>query len=472
MDRTYQLQQYANKGKQSKSVETVKAYCGTAGSIAAVQWRLFYESGTAFNKQLGIKTICTPLSERYKQTCQYQVCGILNSFVSKRQNDVTVVVLRSSLSEETKRKLLIINSLKRWQNTAVFSMLESKIEIDAEALRLGRKIFGHLLSKHRKPSMRHINMALDSKVALISEKSLDEGKAKAFDYWVRLSTLDKGKPVYIPVKTNGYYDSIPGKKKNFCQVNLDENNELSVSFIKDVPKNADYVPLTPKISLDLGLCTLFASDKGDLYGRKFFEVLKKYDGLITSLAANRQRQGLKTRSPKYDNIVDNLRQYLKNEINRVLNRVVTLYRPAEIVVEKLDFRSPNLSRRMNRLITNFGKNIVKQKLSAFHELYGIKITETNPAYSSQECSVCGYVDAKNRKTQSVFVCRCCNTGIHADVNSSRNHLARSSDVLRILTGRFLSNRVRSSELLHRKAQSLLPDNPYFRGYPAQLEGFS
>ena len=61
---------------------------------------------------------------------------------------------------------------------------------------------------------------------------------------------------------------------------------------------ADYLPVTEKLSLDVGLCTLFASDKGDLYGRMFFEVLKKYDGLITSLAANRQRQGLKTRKPE------------------------------------------------------------------------------------------------------------------------------------------------------------------------------
>ena len=267
MDRTYPLQQHANKGKQRKAVETVKGYRGTACSIAAVQWRLFYEYGTGFNKQLDIKAVPTHLSERYKQTCQYQVCGILNSFISNRQNDFTFTVCKSSLSEEMKRKLLIVNSLKRWQNTATVAMVDSKIEIDAGTLNLARKIFGHLLSKHRKASMRRINMALDSKVALISEKSSEAGNATAFDYWVKLSTVDKGKPVYIPVKTNGYYDSIEGKRKNFCQVNLSEAGELSVSFIKDVPRKADYLPLTTKVSLDLGLCTLFASDKGDLCGR-------------------------------------------------------------------------------------------------------------------------------------------------------------------------------------------------------------
>ena len=147
MDRTYPLQQHANKGKQIKAVETVKAYRGTACSIAAVQWRLFYETGMGFNKQFDIKTVRTILSERYKQTCQYQVCGILNSFISNRQNDFSDTVIKSRLTEETKHKLLIINSLKKWQNKTALSMLDSKIEIDAEALKLTRKIFGHIILK-------------------------------------------------------------------------------------------------------------------------------------------------------------------------------------------------------------------------------------------------------------------------------------------------------------------------------------
>ncbi|HYA26996.1 MAG TPA: zinc ribbon domain-containing protein [Thermodesulfovibrionales bacterium] len=114
--------------------------------------------------------------------------------------------------------------------------------------------------------------------------------------------------------------------------------------------------------------------------------------------------------------------------------------------------------------------------------FGITITEGNPAYSSQECSVCGYVDKGNRTSQAVFNCKCCKNGIHADVNAARNHLARSSDrvidvyksketVLRILTERFLSHAERMPRL-HSKAESLLPANPYFRGHPAQLKGFS
>lgn len=321
-------------------------------------------------------------------------------------------------------------------------------------------------------------MALDSKVALITSKQPD--KAISFDYWTRLSTTDKGKPLYMPLKTNGYFDGIAGKRQDFCHINLAGNNEITVSLIKDVSKPT-YLPETPSIALDLGLATLFATNRGDLMGRNFYNVLQKYDALISRLATGRQRQGLPVRSKRYDKLVSNLRMFMKNEINRVINRLADLYKPAEIVVERLCFQNSNLSKRMNRLLSWFGKSYVSAKLYSIGEAFGIVITETNPAYSSQECSACGYVDKANRMSQAVFKCKCCDTGMHADVNAGRNHLKRSSfgvidvyrskpAVLRILTEGFLSN-VERIPRLYSKAKGLLPQNPYFRELLAQSKGF-
>jgi hypothetical protein len=50
----------------------------------------------------------------------------------------------------------------------------------------------------------------------------------------------------------------------------------------------------------------------------------------------------------------------------------------KIIVEKLDFRSPELSKRMNRLIQNFGKRYVKEKLARLQQLYGIEIVASSP----------------------------------------------------------------------------------------------
>jgi len=204
--------------------------------------------------------------------------------------------------------------------------------------------------------------------------------------------------------SNDYYDNTPGIRKNFIQVNVSEGNVIAFFFAKDVPARTDYLPEMDKLSLDIGLSTLFVSDKGDLWGRTFFSVLKKYDDLLTALAKNRQRQGQKTRSLKYDRLVDNIREFIKNEINRVLNRAVDIRKPAELVVARLDFRSPDLSQRMNRLISMFGRSLVKRKLDSLNASLGITVTEINAAYSSQECSVCGYVakeiDRRNRSSNA------------------------------------------------------------------------
>lgn len=481
MLRTYRLKHGINKVKQDDVRKTIRAYRCTAQWIAAIQWERLVRTGMFFNKNLDIKRVRSLLSERYKQTCQYQVVGVLGSFISNLQNEFVRMVFGSQLSDVLKQKLMNVNYYQKWYSQSPYSILKAKLEVSGEDLKLARRIFKKVLSRHHRPSFGHINMALDNKVAVISAKA--EGKAKSFDYWVRLSTLDKGKPIMVPVNGNNFYDGIAGVRKKFCQVNLTKAGEITVSFVKDVPSEVGiYLPQTPKIALDLGLKTLFATDKGDLLGRRFYDLLNKYDVLISKLASNRQRQGLPVRSPRYDNLVDHLRAFMKNEINRCLNRVVDLYRPAEILVERLDFRNPDLSRRMNRLISWFGKSFARQKLDSLHEKLGIVITNTNAAYSSQECSVCGYVDKKNRGTQAIFKCQCCLTGLHADVNAARNHLSRSSDgvidvykskqaVLRILTGRFLSDAERIPRLCS-KAKDLLPRNPYFRECLAQSKGFS
>ena len=44
----------------------------------------------------------------------------------------------------------------------------------------------------------------------------------------------------------------------------------------------------------------------------------------------------------------------------------------------------------------------------------------DPAYTSQECSNCGYISRDNRKSQSDFLCKLCGLEINADYNASIN----------------------------------------------------
>lgn len=54
------------------------------------------------------------------------------------------------------------------------------------------------------------------------------------------------------------------------------------------------------------------------------------------------------------------------------------------------------------------------------KLFGVPVVLVNPAYTSQRCNVCGYIDKANRKSQGEFICRSCNHHAHADLNAALN----------------------------------------------------
>ena len=82
-------------------------------------------------------------------------------------------------------------------------------------------------------------------------------------------------------------------------------------------------------------------------------------------------------------------------------------------------KNPQLSGRLNRLLSRFGKRYLELALKRLEATHGIVVESRQSAYSSQQCHCCGYIDSKNRKSQSEFQCLFCNKKVHADVNAAR-----------------------------------------------------
>jgi len=405
-----------NPGKAAQVEAVLRAYRATARALGAGQWRLLQKTGR-FDKNAKLFPK-TPLSARYVQTCQYQVVGAFDSFLSNCANRFKELVRSSSLDEPTRIALLYLNKYQSWYKPAV--TMRGK-PIDAATLRLARNILRHVFATHRRPDLSRCNMALDEKVAIVE----DARQAGAFARWIKLSTLVKGKPVLLPVGPNPWFDGLKGTNVPFVQVNRDEKGRLWAGIVKDVAATP-YKPRCAVLGLDVGLRTLLSSSEGDLLGQNLIDKLARWDKALTTLAANRQQAGLRVRSARYDRLVARTRAYLKNEIHRTLRQVLLRHKPAQVSVELLDFRSPRLSRRLNRIVQNFGRAEFNKALTAYSEQYGFAVADVEPAYSSQECNRCHYVDAKNRQA-SKFVCRSCGHTTHADVNAARNHALRACE---------------------------------------------
>ena len=487
MLRTYALPHQANAAKLKKLQPLLIAYRKAAESIAAQQWRAFFEYGEVFQKNAPIR-IDTPLSARYRQTCQYQVVGLLKSFIKNRQNDFRRLVARSRLPEDIRHQLYTVNSLMAWYRPSPV-MMQDQTEISPDVRRLARCLMRRLLSQHSKPCMGRINLALDAKVAQVSYAAEGRGKGKArhFDYWIKLSTLETGKPIHIPLSTHRFFDSRVGDLKAFVQINQCRGGQWQFALVKEIAdEKSVYRSRCREIGLDFGLNILFATSEGDLMGQGFITRLRILDEALTKLARRRQKQGLRVRCTRYDRLTRRLQSFVRNEVNRVLNRILLIHAPGHLVVERLNFQNAALSRRMNRLLSRCGRQAVRAKLEEIEERLGVTHEERPAAYTSQECAACGYVDRRNRKDRDRFECGFCQTHKHADVNGAQSLVGRGSadthkdcrnpfvsrkQILQVLVQRFASRLEQRPGNWPRPRSwaSTLSTNPYYQGVSARCE---
>ena len=244
---------------------------------------------------------------------------------------------------------------------------------------------------------------------------------------------------------------------------------------------ANYTPIRGKtVALDLGLSVLLATCEGDLLGRDWIAQIERYSRVIDAIASHRQRLGLPVRSARYDRWVAKLDGFMKTEIYRLVAHWVARVKPERIIVSDDSWQtSPNMSKRMNRLASRFGKRHLHAALTKLESTHGI-VVETRPgAYTSQECHACGYVDKRNRVSRDKFVCKCCKQQSHADVNAARTSKGGRSapaldaawpparHTLHASVKRFVERNPRPEALEHRpigRADDPRWSNPYFHAW--------
>jgi putative transposase len=428
MIKTYKFtSKYTNKGKLLSLEKLAKEYKKYCNSLIPALITSFYKEGRISKYPAQLKT--SILSERYKQVCGQQVRGLIKSWQGKGKEKFKTFVYYSSLPEEQKKLLYTINKGNLW---FAKSLIINGNEVPKETLKLVRKIFKRSISN--RPALRSTSLCLDAKVARV-EKGKDGGK---FDYWIKLSSLSKGEPIYLPLKTYNYFEENKEKLKNFIQItnNSGKWHYGLISENSPVDNTGETI-----LAMDMGLNNLVAIDTGELHGKKFIKLLQKYDFLIFHKRRNRQRLGehtgsplLKKNSKKLYELENQVKSLIKNEVGRILNKILDKYNPRAIVIEDLDLSlSKTPSRKVNRLLKRYGFGYIKEKLREKCEERGIELIEVNPAYTSQTCHCCGYVDENNRKSQSSFQCVYCGKKSNADINASRNILRRSQDEISIYT---------------------------------------
>lgn len=414
--RTDRVPHTMNAGKVDALLGFVRAYRVMACGVGRVQWRLFFEMG-ATNKYAPAKHLNGHCGAAAVQMASMQVQEQIDGWLSNRANEFREVVQHSSLSPEIRHQLHTINRRQAWFSREPVSLRGAEIPADVRAL--GRSIMHHVMGRHRRPDLSHLSPRLDSRIVTIGCAT----EAKAASLWASFKLVGRKGRIHVPLHPGKHCLSRGGQRSNTLLLCTDDHG-LSVRLVQDMTlpfavSRTTYEPRTERIGIDFGLSTLIATDRGDLMGRGIISDLIRLDRQITGIARHRMRAGGKpSDSSRYRELVRRVRGMLRTRINAALNRLVEVHAPAELVVERLDFRSPDLSRRMNRLLTNCGRAVFRAKLADLYERFGIETAEVASPYTSQECSSCHYVDRRNRLSQSEFRCRFCGSRKHADANAA------------------------------------------------------
>jgi IS605 OrfB family transposase len=255
---------------------------------------------------------------------------------------------------------------------------------------------------------------------------------------VSISGLERGNRIHIPLDGQGEIS------RNIRVVLLGESRrvELHITFeIKPAKAQTEEV-----MALDVGITEVFADDEGNLYGEQMGAVLKEASRKLDDKGRKRNklhslrkkyiRQGKrkKARNIRKCNLGgkalrERKRQVkvtIENQINRAISEALKKRQPKVIVTEKLDLRGPAKSKEISRRVSYWHRRTLKKRIEFKASAAGCRREQINPAYTSQTCPPCGYLNKANRQGDR-FQCLDCGHAGHADVIAAINQKARMND---------------------------------------------
>lgn len=279
----------------------------------------------------------------------------------------------------------------------------------------------------RTPNLKQTVLEANANVVAL-EPSLDS----SFDYWLRISTLQQGKPIRLPVKLANYHrQRLNGKRINTSMTLTRKPSGWWLTLTVDERVTPTTTDESPVVGVDVGIANFLTTSEGKRYGTFHGKLALRH-----KLDREKRRRKAKLRAclkkkgveqlPSLTN--QRLARHVRQEINRAVNQFYAEHPDHQIAYEDLDVRSMRWrARRMNAYLYAANLAHLPRQLAWGARKRGQRARAAWAAYSSQECSHCHNVSPANRPEQQTFCCSSCGFTLHADVNAAINHQARFDD---------------------------------------------
>lgn len=315
--------------------------------------------------------------------------------------------------------------------------VNEKIELPRDAF---RQVLNYLRRRARRiqgegPRVKIVrSFLLDPSLYTMSSPLKDDVSGQG----ISIVSLKSGERTRIPLKGEG---EISG---NIRVVLFPETQTVEIHTTFEMPVIMNQSG--PTVALDVGITEVFTDDEGNEYGCELKDAL--IDASTALLKKGKRRNKLHALAKKYDRQgktkkANKIRSYNLGEkrlnersrkiksntsriINTSINQMIAKRLPGKIVTEKLDLRGKSRSKSLSRRVSLWHRSILKDRFLFKALGAGCSHQHVNPAYTSQTCPACGFLDSKNRQGD-VFKCLNCGYKGSADHFAALNLLARSAD---------------------------------------------
>jgi hypothetical protein len=277
------------------------------------------------------------------------------------------------------------------------------------------------------PTLRKSVIQANANVAL-----LQPSQETSFAYWLRISTLEKGQPIFLPITLAAYHERCLVVKRLDSSVTLTRKANgwwLTLRYEEKIPLQTP--PDAPVVGVDAGITHFLTTSTGKRYGSFQGRLAQRHQ---LDRAKRRRKAKLRVclkqkgveRLPSTRN--PTLARTVRQEINRAVNELYREHAGSQIAFERLSAATMRFkARRMNAYLYASNLAHIPKPVAWGAAKRGIRATPVKSAYTSQECQRCHFVDRSNRPAQQTFCCGVCGWRMHADHNAAVNIAARCGD---------------------------------------------
>jgi hypothetical protein len=279
--------------------------------------------------------------------------------------------------------------------------------------------------------------------ANVNVVKLEPSHDSTYDYWLSISTLEKGSPIAVPVKLSAYHkeqltDPKTGKARKLnSSVTLNQREGvwwLTLSYDEEVTIQTP--PDAPVVGIDVGIANFVTTSTGKHYGSFHPRMRARHQRdrakrrRKAKLRACLKKKGAEKLPGTSSRTGQRLIRHVKQEINRAVNQCFLdpEHEGVQFAYEQLSVASMRFkARAQNAYLRASNLARIPQQIRWNSQKRGVVATPVISAYSSQECSRCHYTDRRNRPNQQTFCCQVCGFEAHADHNAAINLSCRVGD---------------------------------------------